>query len=77
LLENSIGLVAHRFGMETNGTQFVGVLDIDRKYGTIVVHADLMECLHLTKMSCKGVIIQILKNTEWEIARVQNIDVSM
>ena len=67
---------AHRFGMGAGGAGFAVVLDKDGKSRPVVVHLDLVECLHLTEMSCKGVIMGVLENTELEIARVQNIDAS-
>ena len=48
LLEKSVGLVVHKFGIGTDGTQFEVVLEIDGKSGPIVVHLDLVKCLHLT-----------------------------
>jgi len=53
----------HRFGVGTSGTQLTVVLDIDWKSGPIVLHADLMKGLHLTKMTCKGMVVQVLENT--------------
>ena len=76
LLEKSVGFVAHRFGTGTSGTQLAVVLDIDGKSGPVVMHVDLVQCLHLTKMSCKGVVMQILKNMESKISVVQDIDIS-
>src|SRR5882724_7153930 len=57
LLEKSIGFVAHRFGTGTNGAQFAVVLDIDWKSRPIVLHTDLMKGLHLTEMTCKGMVM--------------------
>ena len=76
MLEKSIGFVAHRFGMRTGGALFAVVLEVDRKSGPIVGHLDLMECLCLTKMSCKGVVMGVLENMESESAGVWNIDTS-
>ena len=72
LLEKSVGSVAHRFGVGTDGTQFAVVFDIDWKSRPIVVHSDLVKSLCLTKVTCKGVVMQVLKNTESEIARIRN-----
>src|SRR5882724_1308224 len=54
LLEKSVRFVVHMFGVGTNGTQFAVVLDIDKKSRSVLVHTDLMECLCLTELSCKG-----------------------
>ena len=62
--------------MGTDGTRLAVVFDIDQKSGPIVVHADFVKSLCLTKMTCKGVVVQVLKNMESEIARIQIIDVS-
>jgi len=62
LLEKSIGFVAHRFGMGTSGAQFAVVLDVDWKSRPIVLHTDLMKGLHLTKMTCKGMVMWVLEN---------------
>src|SRR5882724_10439439 len=63
LLEKSIGFVAHRFGVGTSGAQFSVVLDTDWKSGLIVLHADLMKGLHLSEMTCKGMVMRVLENT--------------
>src|SRR5882672_3165124 len=76
LLEKSIRSVAHRFGAGTDGTRFAVVFDIDQKSGPIVVHADLVKSLCLTEVTCKGVVVRVLKNMESEIARIRNINVS-
>ena len=53
----SVRFVVHRFGMGTDSTQSAVVLDINRKSWPVVVLPDLVECLCLTKISCKGVIM--------------------
>src|SRR5882724_3531914 len=63
LLEKSVEFVAHRFGMGTSGAQFSVVLDVDWKSRPIVFHADLMKSLHLTEMTCKGMVMRVLENT--------------
>ena len=57
LLEKSVRFVAHRFGMGTDSTLSAVVLDINRKSWPIILLLDLVECLCLTEMSCKGVIM--------------------
>ena len=57
LLEKSLRFMVHRFGTGTSGTQLAVVFDIGRKSRPIVVHVDLVECLCLTEMSCKGVVV--------------------
>ena len=57
LLEKSVGFVAHRFGAGKNGAQFAVVLDVDWKSRPIVLLADLMKGLHLTEMTCKGMVM--------------------
>src|SRR5882724_13311118 len=63
LLEKSVGFVVHRFGMGTSGARFAVVLDVDWKSGPIVLHTELMKGLRLTGMTCKGMVVQVLKNT--------------
>src|SRR5882672_6655460 len=67
LLEKSIGSVAHRFGVGTDCTQLAVVFDVDQKSGPIIVHLDLVKSHFLTEMTCKGVVVQVLENTESEI----------
>jgi len=68
--------VAHKFGTGTDGTQLAVVLDVDQNSGPVIVHADFVKSLCLTEITCKGMDMQVLKNTELEIARIWNIDVS-
>jgi len=65
LLEKSIRFMTHRFGMGTSGTGFAVVFDIGRKSRPIVMHADLVECLCLTKMSCKGWSCEYWRTWSW------------
>src|SRR5882724_9483409 len=76
LLEKSVGFVAHRFGLGTSGARFAVVFDIDWKSGPIVLHMDLMSGFRLTEMTCKGVVVRVLKKTYSEIAGVWNNDAS-
>ena len=62
--------------LATSGARFAVVLDIDWKSRPIVLHTDLVKGLHLTEMSCKGVIVKVPKKMESEVAGVWNIDVS-
>jgi len=57
LLEKSVVFVAHRFGAGTSGTLLAVVLDIDWKSRPIVLHVDLMKGLHLTEITCKGMVV--------------------
>ena len=68
--------MAHRFGAGTGGTRFAVVFDVDRKSRPVVVHTDLVKSLCLTEMTCKGVVVQVLKNTESEIAGIWNVNAS-
>ena len=61
---------------QESGTLLAVVLDIDWKSGPIVLHADLLKGLCLTEMTCKVMVMQVLENTESEIARIWNIDAS-
>jgi len=62
--------------MGTDGTQLAVVFDIDQKSRPIVLHADLVKSLCLTKVTCKGVVVRVLENTESEISGIRNIDAS-
>ena len=57
LLEKYVRFMAHRFGVRTSGTRLAVIFDVGRKSRPILVHANLVECLCLTKMSCKGVVM--------------------
>ena len=63
LLEKSIGFVVHRFGVGKSGARFAVALDVDWKSQPIVLHMDLMKGLHLTKMTCKRMVMQVLENS--------------
>ena len=56
--------MAHGFGMGTDGARLAVVFDVGQESGPIVVEADLVKGLGLTIMSCKGMIVRVLKNTK-------------
>src|SRR6266481_439072 len=64
LLEKPVWSVVHRFGARTSGARFAVVLDIGRESGPVVVEANLVKGLGLTIMSCKGMVVRVLKNTK-------------
>ena len=59
--------MAHRFSKGTSGEQFAVVFDVDQKTRPGILHLDCMECLGLTEMICKGMVMQVLQNTELKI----------
>ena len=59
--------------MGTGGARFAVVFDEDWKTGPTILHADCMKCLGLTKMTCKGMVVRVLQNTELKIAMIRNI----
>ena len=54
----------HRLGARTSGAQFAVILDVGLKSRPVVLHMYSMKGLRLAKVSCKGMVMRILKNTE-------------
>ena len=65
--------MAHGFCAGTGSARFSVVFDEVRKSGPSILHADCMKCLGLTKMTCKGMVVQVLQNTESKIAIIGNV----
>ncbi len=64
--------MVHGFGTRTDGAQLAVVFDVGQESGPVVVEADLVKGLGLTIMSCKGMVMRVLKNTKaqagiWDI----------
>ena len=56
--------MAHRLGAQTSGAQFAVILDIGLKSRPVVLHTYGVKGLRLAKVSCEGMVMQVLKNTE-------------
>ena len=56
--------MAHRLGVRTSGAQFAVILDIGLKSRPVVFHTYSVKGLHLAKVSCEGMVVHVLKNTE-------------
>ena len=59
--------------MGTSGARFAVVFDEDRESRPGILHLDCMKCLGLTEMTCKGMVMQVLQNTESKIAMIRNV----
>ena len=59
--------------MGTGGARFAVVFDEDWESRPGILHADCMSCLGLTEMTCKGMVVRILQNTELKIAMIRNV----
>ena len=64
MFEKSVRSVAHRLGTGTGSAQFSVVFNKVRKSRPVIVTVNLVKHLRLTVMSCKGMIVRVLKNTE-------------
>ena len=64
LFKKSVRSVAHRPGAQTSGTQFAVIFDVGLKPRPVVLHTYGMKGLCLAKVSCKGMVVRVLKNTE-------------
>ena len=65
--------MVHGFCTGTSGARFAVVFDKDWKSRPGILHADCMKCLGLTEMTCKGVVMRVLQNTELKIAMIRNV----
>jgi len=72
LLEKSIGFVVHRSGMGTSGAWFAVVLDVDGSLDNVLA-CRLDKGLRLTKMTCKGMVMWVLRTCSWRLPEL-NID---
>ena len=49
--------------MRTGGAQFAVILDVGLKSQPVVMHTYGVKGLHLAKVSCEGMVMQVLENT--------------
>ena len=63
LFKKSVRSMVHRLCMGTSGAQFAVILDIGLKSQPVVMHTYDMKGLRLAKVSCEGMVMQVLKNT--------------
>ena len=58
--------------MGTSGAQFAVVFDEDQESRPGILHPDCMKSLGLTEMTCKGMVVRVLQNTESKITMIGN-----
>ena len=54
----------HRLGARTSGARFAVIRDVGFKSRPVVLHTYGMKGLCLAKVSCKGMVVHVLKNME-------------
>ena len=59
--------------MGTSGAQSAEVFNLDQETRPGILHLDCVKCLGLTEMTCKGMVMSVLQNTELKIAIVGNV----
>src|SRR6266481_9765885 len=62
LLEKPVWSVAHRFGMGTDDARLAVVFDVGQESRPVVIEVNLVNGLGLTMMSCKRMVMRVLKN---------------
>ena len=63
-LRKSIRSMAHKLGARTSGARFAVILDVGLKSRPVVLHTYGVKGLRLAKVSCEGMVVRVLKNTE-------------